>query len=94
MTDLRATTSDRPTLMPHDTPLLMAPAWVGCLHWAASEPSIIKAWQADTGCNWRPGRTPIDRMIDEATGADYAVFKSFVEWVNKNIWGSIDEGAP
>ena len=29
-------------------------------------------------------------MIDEATGRDWEFVKSFVLWVNANVWGPMD----
>lgn len=80
----------RPALMPADTPDYMIEAWLGCIHWAISEPDILAAFRADTGNNWSPGLTPIDRMIDEATGADNHFIEAFIRWVNENLWGPID----
>lgn len=31
-------------------------------------------------------RTPLDRMIDSATGRDRAIFCAFLDWVVVNIW--------
>jgi hypothetical protein len=76
------TDPDRPELMPDDTPTYMAPAWLGCIRWALGKSDILAAFRADTGNTWEPGRTPIDRMIDEATGADREFITAFVKWAN------------
>ena len=34
-------------------------------------------------------RTPLDQMIDDATGANAAIVSKFVSWFNENIWGDI-----
>lgn len=79
--------------MPADTPEYMRPAWIGCLHWALGNDEIIAAFRAETGNRWTPGRTGIDRMIDEATGADRKFFEDFVAWFNCSIWGPMDDPA-
>jgi hypothetical protein len=69
-----------------DNPV-MAYMWVGCLHWAIGYPDILAAFKADTGVSLTPARTPLDRMIDEATGADKAFIEAFVPWFHANVWG-------
>jgi len=77
-------------LMPSDTPPYMFPAWLGCLSWAVSEPAIMAAFRAETGNHWQPGRSGIERMIDEATGAQEQFVIAFARWVNANVWGPMD----
>ena len=50
-----------------DDPIL-AQAWVDCLRWSIGEPESLAEFRADTGCDFTPRLTPIDRMTDEATG--------------------------
>jgi hypothetical protein len=69
-----------------DNPV-MAAMWVSCLHWAIGYPVILAAFKADTGLSWTPARTPLDRMIDEATVADHAFIAAFVPWFDANVWG-------
>ncbi len=82
----------RPKLMPADTPDYMDGAWLGALHWAIGETEVLERFSAETGVHWHPGRTPIDRMIDEATGADRKFIEAFIEWFNVNIWGVGENG--
>ncbi len=77
--------------LPQDAAL--HPAWLGCLSWAIQEPEVLAAFRAETGQTWTPGRSPIERMIDEATGADQAFFAAFAQWMNEHLWGSHDEEA-
>lgn len=77
-------------LMPEDTPAYMAPAWLGCIHWAVGNDEIMAAFRAETGNAWVPASDGLGRLIDEATGADVAFFTAFVQWVNVNVWGPID----
>ena len=66
---------------------LMAQAWVDCLRWSVTEPGMVAAFQAQTGCVWTPARTPIDQMIDAATGAEEALVTQYLLWFNQNVWG-------
>jgi len=67
----------------------MIQAWVDCLRWAIGEPECLEAFKADTRSQWIPPRTALDRMIDEATGAQEAFIRQFVDWFNANVWGSM-----
>lgn len=79
----------RPPLMPADTPDYMAPAWIGCIHWAIGDADILAAFRAETGNTWTPARNGLDMMIDQATVVDRKFIEQFIQWVNINIWGSI-----
>jgi hypothetical protein len=46
----------------------MVGAWVSCLLFTMKQPDALAAFQADTGNTFTPGATPMERMIDEATG--------------------------
>jgi hypothetical protein len=81
---------DVEALMPADTPRYMLPAWLGCISFAISNDECMKAFRVETGNRWTPGRSGIERMIDEATGIDRAFIEEFIGWVNVNIWGPID----
>jgi hypothetical protein len=71
---------------------LEAAAWCGCLSWAIGKPEVIAAYRAETGDNWEPGNSGIERIIDTATGRDVAFLRSFAEWMTKNVWGEDGEG--
>jgi hypothetical protein len=68
---------------------IMAQAWVDCLRWPVTEPEMLAAFRACTGCDFTPGLTPIDRMIDEATGRQRAFVDQYITWFNENIWGEV-----
>ena len=72
----------------HDN-LIMTQAWVDCLRWSVTEPEMLAAFRADTGCDFTPGLTPIDWMIDGATGRQRAFVEQYVAWFNENIWGEV-----
>ena len=76
-------------LRPSDTPAYMNDAWLGCLVWAISQPDVVAQFREETGNKWVPGKTPIDRMVDDATGASRQFIMEFVEWANVNVWGPI-----
>jgi hypothetical protein len=77
--------------MPKTTPDYMAPAWASCLYWAIGEPKIREAFSEQTGIKWTPARTAIDRMVDQATGADKKYMEAFVKWFNECVWGDVNE---
>jgi hypothetical protein len=81
---------DLESLRPSDTPEYMTPAWLGCIHFALGNEGIVAEFRADTGEKWSPGATPLDRMIDEATGADRDFLVKFIEWANVNVWGPLE----
>jgi hypothetical protein len=66
---------------------IMAQAWVDCLRWSVTEPEILAAFRAATGSDYSPGATPIERMIDQATGRDREFVEQYVAWFNENVWG-------
>jgi hypothetical protein len=68
----------------------MMEAWVGALHYALGEPSIMARYRADTGDKWMPASTAIDKMIDEASGRKQKFLVAFVRWFNEHVWGPID----
>lgn len=77
-------------LRPNDTPAYMTPAWLGCIHHALGDEGIVAAFREDTGNQWQPGRTGLEKMIDQSCGADQAFLKAFILWVNVNLWGPLD----
>lgn len=81
---------DIATMMPSDTPPIMFQAWLDCLRWAIGEPEIVAKFRAETGTTWTPGKTPLDRMIDDAGGAERGFVEAFVKWFNVNVWGPVD----
>lgn len=79
-------------LMPADTPRHMAGAWLGCVVFASRQPDLVAQFVEDTGLRVDgAGRSPIDRLIDAATGRDDHLVTQFVEWVNRNVWGEMED---
>lgn len=71
---------------------LMYPAFIACVSWALGEEEIVARSRAETGNNWQVARTPIDRMIDQATGIEREFFQAFASWVEANIFGTSSDG--
>jgi hypothetical protein len=66
---------------------LMAIAWADCLRWAVTRSDIVEAFRRETGIVLVPVRSPLDRMIDAASGRDDEVGRRFLAWFNANVWG-------
>lgn len=66
---------------------IMAQAWVDCLRWSVTEPEILAAFRQATGSDYSPGATPIERMIDQATGRDREFVERYIAWFHENVWG-------
>jgi hypothetical protein len=79
-------------LRPVDTPEYMTPMWLACMSWAIGNPEIVEAFRNETGMRWAPGRSGLERMIDEATGMDRTFIEAFIRWANVEVWGPIDGG--
>jgi hypothetical protein len=71
-----------------DNPIL-AGAWLSCLQCSLKQPGVLEAFREATGNNVTPAQTPLDRMIDQATGHERAFVEQFAAWFNKNVWGEI-----
>ncbi len=64
-------------------------AWRDCLAWAIENPEIRTAFMAETRIAFpNSAQTPIDHMVDAATGRDEFVIQRFIEWFNRMIWGA------
>ncbi len=71
----------------------MASAWIGSVRYALTREDVVAAFRKETGNQWRPGRTPLDAMIDQAAGAALDFIRAFAKWHNENIWGE-ENGKP
>jgi hypothetical protein len=78
-------------LMPHNP--IMAAAWAGSVRYALGRDDVMNAFRAETGNQWKPGRPPLDRLIDDATGAGLEFIRAFAKWHNEHIWGE-ENGKP
>ena len=75
-------------LMPADE--MIRPAWASCVRVAMSNAEALEQFREDTGNRWVLGRTSIDRMIDDTTGAEKEFILAFIRWHNRWIWGEVD----
>lgn len=71
-----------------DDPLLMG-AFMACAVSTATLTSAVDSFQKDTELNLGAfvSRAPIERMVDQATGADRGVFVAWLDWVAEHVWG-------
>jgi hypothetical protein len=67
--------------------VLLDVAWRDFIYWAVSEPTIVAEFNEATGRTFKQPGTPIEEMIDEATGKDADDAEVFILWVTKNHWG-------
>jgi hypothetical protein len=88
MTD---STFDILSLLPKDTPDYMTDAWLGFVLFAAGEVQVCEQFKKDTGLVFKAATSPLDQMIDKATGHDEHLIREFVLWINKTLWGPINE---
>lgn len=57
--------------------------YAGLLNFLASNPEAIKTFENDTGHYLPTITSPIDAMIDRATGRDRKIFEAFAGWAAK-----------
>ena len=62
-------------------------AWRDFVLFAWAEPNIRAQFTAATGLRVTPATSPIDVLVDDATGATASVLTKFVEWVTREHWG-------
>lgn len=65
---------------------LSAIAWRDFILFAFNDPDCRKAFTEATGIQLGGDRSPIEAMIDSATGSDGGA-SAFVEWVTREHWG-------
>ena len=74
---------------------LMLGTFVGFLLWASAETDFPREWQERTGKRLPTGpRSPLDAMIDKATGYDKAkdpVVGEFIQAVYEELWAGEPE---
>jgi hypothetical protein len=71
---------------------IRAAGYIACLQWAISDDDVMRVFCADSGLRFTTftdfrSRSPLDKMIDEATGMYAEYVKKFVPWFNEHIWG-------
>ncbi len=67
-------------------------AWFGFIRWAIGHPEIRARFQTETGLSLDSldRRSPIEAMVDKATGYRDDAIGRFVEWATREIWGLED----
>lgn len=76
------------TVPPMGLPL-MEDAWKGLVRYCAGQPEAIEAFARDTGRDLSKimPRSPLEAIIDQATGHQSEVFVAFCDWVTETLWG-------
>ena len=71
-----------------DNPV-MALCFAGFLRWSFEHADTLDAFRNATGIDpfWTEKRSPIDAMIDGATGRETQQIDAFVDWLIENVWG-------
>lgn len=70
---------------------VMTGAWASFIQWAFSESDIIAAFEAQTGNRLAVARTPIEAMVDKATGRHEHYIVAFVKWATETMWNGTPE---
>lgn len=77
--------------MPSDTPDYMAPAWLGCMHWAIGQADIVRDYRTETGDTWKPSPPGTEQhKQDIKTGRADKFCEDFIRWANVAIWGPMN----
>lgn len=66
----------------------MLPAYLGFLHSALGDAAMLAQYRQQTGDEWTPGKTSLDRLIDKATGANLAFLQRFSDWCEREHFGT------
>ena len=74
--------------VPYGFPFMM-PAFLGCAGFAIGKDEIRSQFEKDTGFKFESlsRRSPIEKMVDKATGRESEMFLAFLDWVALNMWG-------
>jgi hypothetical protein len=75
-------------VIPYGFPL-MTEAWAGFVSYAANNPEITAEFERDTGLKISSliSSSPIDMIINEATGFNRDLCNQFLDYVTENFWG-------
>jgi hypothetical protein len=89
--DARVAMSAAPTIKPigHGEPV-MEIMFGQFVMWAFSEPEFRKAFEDHSGMKLPGNSSPLEAMIDKATGFQDAVLHAFIEWCIKEHWGEAE----
>ncbi|WP_322997158.1 hypothetical protein [Castellaniella sp.] len=69
------------------------PAFIACLNEAINTPELIRQHDRLYGSTLMSRATPIERMVDKATGKTVDDMRAFVEFVHRCIYLTLDDAA-
>ena len=74
---------------------MMDAAWAAFVRWAFQQAELRQRFTAETGIRlYSPPKSPIDALIDQATGAPTTIserdLNAFVKWATVELWGLDD----
>ncbi|WP_454915007.1 hypothetical protein [Xanthobacter sediminis] len=74
-----------------DRDAFMAIAWRDFIKWASTEKDLVAQFNSETGRRFMVHpRSPLEALVDAATGRASDDAEAFIEWVTVNWWG-LDE---
>jgi hypothetical protein len=76
-----------------DRPPYDDPAFMRCLYTAAEEPELIAEFDRLSGTNLARCGTPLDLMVDDATGRTDDAMAQFVHFVWEAIYSRLPDAA-
>jgi len=74
-------------------PFYNDPAFLRCLHEAAATPELVREFDRLSGTNLARRGTPLDLMIDDATGRTDDALGQFVTFVREAIYERLPQKA-
>lgn len=69
---------------------LMIGAWASALIVSIKREDLFKRYEEETGDNYKPSQTPMNRLIADSTGQDRKFLIRYIKWFNANVWGPLD----
>jgi hypothetical protein len=67
------------------------PGWLSCIRWATADPIVLASFTKDIKSQLAEGKTLADMLdIVRAEDKEFEFLLTFIQWVNKNVWGEID----
>jgi hypothetical protein len=62
-------------------------AWRDFINWASRNKEVVTQFNKETKRQFLIPTSPINLLVDKATGKDLDDVQEFVFWVTKNLWG-------
>ena len=75
---------------------LYSGAWGSLCAYLIEKPEIRESFRKETGkdLNSIVGRSPIEAMVDQATGYNAEIMAAWCDWVTVNFWGVETDSIP